>query len=163
MQIYISIISIIFSSIALIFTFKKDMHRLRTAIDYRKNYYHDILSINNDASFPVGISAVGHVNLAGGIKWLTDLGEYRENKHVKYPIRIDPRSTYLCTVVHGPEFPKKQSTYGYCVQLECGRTFFCKGNLPWILSVKLTFQSLISRISSGRYGFPKSKIYVRNS
>jgi hypothetical protein len=89
------LISLAFSTVALLFTFRKDAHRLTLEVTPLWNKYIDVLGVGNDSSFAVGILSVGYFNASGDITWLA-VGDFKINKMVTYPIRIEPRSLFYC-------------------------------------------------------------------
>ncbi|CBJ36231.1 exported protein of unknown function [Ralstonia solanacearum CMR15] len=160
----ISLFSVAIASVALYFTFKKEAHRLRLYRETVTNRWHDVLSVNNDSSFPVQISAIGCLTTSGQIHWLALVGEYRSNQGVDYPIAVPGRSTYHVTVMHRYLPPPGGSTpLGYCVQLDCGRTFVITSTLEWKIAVAFGLKSLASRLWPGRAGFPRSDLHLRQN
>lgn len=159
----ISLFSAAIASVALYFTFKKDAHRLRL---YRRDVskgWHDVLSVNNDSSFPVQISAVGCLTMSGEVHWLASVGEYRANQNVNYPISVPSRSTYHVLVMHRYlPLPNGRTPRGYCVQLDCGRTFVITSTLGWKAAVAFGLKSLASRLWPGKAGFPRSELHLRS-
>lgn len=158
-SIIISSVALIFSGIALYFTFKKDAHRLSLFLKKSPRLYLDCLSINNDSSFPVRLSSIGHINAYGKIIWLDNFCDLTKNKGLGFPIQIDARSTFEGAVIYR-QIPE-DSEYGYCVQLDCGRTFIAEGNLNKKLSKSLKIKSFLSRITSGKKGFTKNQIHMQ--
>lgn len=158
----VSLISALIASVALYFTFKKDAHRLRLHRRDVNKGWHDVLSINNDSSFSVQIAAVGCLTTSGKIHWLASVGEYRANQYVNYPIPVPGRSTYHVIVMHR----YLPSTYrhgprGYCVQLDCGRTFVITSTLGRRMAVAFGLKSLASRLWPGKVGFPRGELHLR--
>ncbi|MXR68757.1 hypothetical protein GNT65_08745 [Shewanella sp. JBTF-M18] len=149
----ISLISLFFSAVALYFTFKKDAHRLRlTSFESMPKKYRDHFSINNDSSFPVRVSAVGHIDSRGKLTWIKKTFEVTKNTRIELPHTIEPRTTLRLGIVSG--VLPTQKHHGYCVQLDCGRTFYTSGNLPTKLALTNKLKGLLSRLTSGKYGSP---------
>ena len=162
LSIWISIAALLLSTMAMYFTFKKDAHRIRVHHGTVSGHYFDEVSINNDSSFPVRVAAIGHVDINGRIAWIDYFFDIRANKTESYPLLIEGRNTYLCGIN-----PRKQKaripnsdTYGYCVQLQCNRTFVSTNTLPWPQILLLKSRELISRISQGKWGFQRSRIHL---
>lgn len=158
----VSLISALVASVALYFTFKKDAHRLRLYWTNVMNGWHDVLSINNDSSFPVQVAAIGYLSMDGQVRWLPSVGDYRANQHVDYPIPISGRSTYHVTVMHRYlPCTNRRTPRGYCVQLDCGRTFVIVPTLRRRTAVAFKLKSLASRLWPGKVGFPRSELHLR--
>ncbi|MFG9945120.1 hypothetical protein [Pseudomonas aeruginosa] len=153
-----SILALAISSTALYFTFKKDAHRIRLNLEKGPYGTSDFLSINNDSSFPVHISSVGHLPLNGEIEWTSKIGDGKINKSFEYPVKVDPRSTYRGIFVGN--YPHKSRQYAYCVQLDCGRTFVVSRTLPKVAYAKLKLLAFLSWISSGQLGFKKNEAHI---
>ncbi|MDO3624446.1 hypothetical protein Q3O98_25595 [Ralstonia pseudosolanacearum] len=158
----VAIISALIASVALYFTFKKDAHRLRLHRRDVNKGWHDVLSVNNDSSFPVQIAAVGCLTMRGEVHWFASVGEYRSNQHVNYPISVPARSTYHVVVMHRYlPFTNRSAPRGYCVQLDCGRTFVITSTLERWTAVAFGLKSLASRLWPGKAGFPRSELHLR--
>jgi len=158
----VSLISALIASVALYFTFKKDAHRLRLYWTNVLNGWHDVLSINNDSSFSVQVSAIGYLAMDGQVHWLPSVGDYGANQHVDYPISISGRSTYHVTVMHRYlPWSNRRTPRGYCVQLDCGRTFVIASTLGRRTAAAFELKSLTSRLWPGKAGFPRSELYLR--
>lgn len=156
----LSIISAFISVTALYFTFKKDAHRLRVNHKYKHREWHDILSINNDSSFTVQISAIGCLTEDGSVHWIELVGDYKANNLIDYSIPISGRSTFYALVMHR-NLPGRAPAAGYCVQLDCGRTFVSVAGLGTKASVAFKVRSAISWLSSGKTGFPRNELHLR--
>lgn len=147
----ISIVSLVFSAVALYFTFKKDSHRVRIlGFESMPSKYMDLFSINNDSSFPITISAILHISHNGKITKMEKCFKYIENERLPIPYTIQPRSTLRAGAVSGVIPSQKQHSYG--VQLDCGRTFYVSGNLPPKVAIKFKLKEVLSRLTSGKYG-----------
>ncbi|WP_141230166.1 hypothetical protein [Pseudomonas sp. Irchel 3A5] len=155
---WISILALAISFSALYFTFKKDAHRIRLSLNKGPYGTSDFISINNDSSFPVFISSVGHLPLNGAIEWISKICDGKINKSFEFPVRVDPRSTYQGVFLGG--YPHKSEMYSYCVQLDCGRTFVVSNTIPRKAYIKLKLLSLLSWLSSGRFGFEKNDVHI---
>lgn len=153
-----STLALTISFAALYFTFKKDAHRIRLKLDKGPYGTSDFLSINNDSSFPVNISSVGHLPLDGKIEWMSKICDGKVNQSFNFPVIVDPRSTYQGVLVGN--YPIKSKQYAYCVQLECGRTFVISNTLPYKTRAKLKLLSLLSWLSSGGLGFDKNDVHI---
>lgn len=154
----ISTISLVFSGIALYFTFKKDAHRIRLVHRKFHERYLDTVAINNDSGFSVRLAAIGHINQQGKITWLQYIGNATTNSNVDLPILLEARSTFFSMVTHNIHSFPQGAVYGFCVQLSCGRTSITSGNLPNGLKFRLKVRELISWLSSGSFGFPRSNL-----
>lgn len=158
----VAIISALIASVALYFTFKKDAHRLRLHRREVSKGWHDVLSVNNDSSFPVQIAAVGCLTMSGEVHWFASVGEYRSNQHVHYPISVPARSTYHVIVMHRYlPFTDRRTPRGYCVQLDCGRTFVITSTLERWTAFAFGLKSLASRLWPGKAGFPRNELHLR--
>lgn len=155
---WISILALAISFSALYFTFKKDAHRIRLRLNKGPYGTSDFISINNDSSFSVFISSVGHLPLDGEIEWISKMCDGKINKSFEFPIRVDSRSTYQGVFVG--DYPHKSNQYAYCVQLDCGRTFVVSNTIPCKAYIKLKLLSLLSWLSSGRFGFKKNDVHI---
>jgi len=155
---WISIFALGISLTALYFTFKKDAHRIRLNLNKGPYGTSDFISINNDSSFPVFISSVGHLPLDEEIEWMQKICDSKVNKSFEFPIKVDARSTYQGVILGG--YPSKSKRYAYCVQLDCGRTFVISDTMPRQAYLKLKVLSLLSWLSSGRIGFNKNDVHI---
>ncbi len=77
-----------------------------------------------------------------------------------YPVAVDARQTFDILVTHNIHTFPRGSTYGFCIQLECNRTWVSSGNLPWRLALVMHVRSLLSRWTRGRFGFPHNELIV---
>jgi hypothetical protein len=152
----ISLAALAISGAALYFTFKKDAHRVRLALTKVPEDNRDHLRINNDSSFPVRVCAVGRIERFGGVKWLKSFGNWEKNDTEPYPITVGARTTLRGFKVHGMHHPV--DAYGYCVQLDCGRTFVAAGDLPLQVAYRFKAMAILSWLSSGRLGFPENTL-----
>ncbi|MNJ23733.1 hypothetical protein D3C77_181260 [compost metagenome] len=154
----ISIFALGASLAALYFTFKKDAHRIRLSLNKGPYGTSDFISINNDSSFPVFISSVGHIPLDGEIEWMQKICDGKVNKSFEFPVKIDARSTYQGVLLGS--YPSKSKSYAYCVQLDCGRTFVISVTMPRKAYMRLKLLSILSWLSSGRIGFNKNDAHI---
>ncbi|MXR31893.1 hypothetical protein [Pseudomonas sp. PICF6] len=154
----VSILALGISFTALYFTFKKDAHRIRLTLNKGPHGTSDFISINNDSSFSVFISSVGHLPLDGKIEWTRKICDGKLNKSFEFPVKVDARSTYQGVLLG--DYPSKSKQYTYCVQLDCGRTFVISNTIPRKDYAKLKLLSLLSWLSSGRAGFKKNDIHI---
>lgn len=143
------VISLAFSSAALFFTFRKDAHRIFLEVTPLWEQWFDVIGVSNDSSFPVGILSVGYIDSKGRVTWLS-VGCFAENKHAKYPIRVEARSLYTLQVNVVKHFNNHSAPHGYCVQLESGRLYVIRHTVPIGSVTKLQLASLISRLSAGK-------------
>ncbi|WP_448724576.1 hypothetical protein [Pseudomonas farris] len=155
---WVSILALSISFTALYFTFKKDAHRIRLTLNKGPYGTSDFISINNDSSFSVFISSVGHLPLDGEIEWARKICDGKVNKSFEFPVKVDARSTYQGVLLG--DYPSKSKQYAYCVQLDCGRTFVVSNTIPCKDYVKLRLLSLLSWLSSGRVGFKKNDVHI---
>ncbi|HGM7926780.1 TPA: hypothetical protein ACKQKD_000499 [Pseudomonas aeruginosa] len=155
---WMSVLALAISFAALYFTFKKDAHRIRLSLKKGSYGTSDFISINNDSSFSVHISSVGHLPLGGKIEWIEKIGDGKSNKRVDFPVVLEPRTTYQGILVG--DYPFKSSQYAYCVQLDCGRTFVISDTFPRKNYFQLKMLSLLSWVSSGRLGFERNDIHM---
>jgi len=138
-----------------------NLHRVRVRHETIHDRFFDVVSIDNDSSFSVRVSAIGHIDPNENIKWMDYIGDVRTNKNISYPMIVEGRSELLCSIIHNIHFFPTGKIYGYCVQLDSGRTYVSTGNLPFLLSTKLKFKSIVSRVTFGRFGFLKNRIYIQ--
>ncbi|HHM5822263.1 TPA: hypothetical protein ACRL4E_001923 [Pseudomonas aeruginosa] len=155
---WMSMIALAVSLCALYFTFKKDAHRIRLRLKKGSYGTSDFISVNNDSSFPVHISSVGHLPLGGKVEWLEKIGDGKSNARVDFPVMVEPRTTYQGILVG--DYPFKSDRYAYCVQLDCGRTFVISDTFPRKEYFYLKMRSLLSWVSSGKHGFEKNDIHM---
>ena len=158
LPVWVSTASLVVSFIALYFTFKKDAHRIRLTLNYGKYGTSDYISINNDSSFPVRVSSVGYIDESESITWLEKICEAKENVSHLFPVEVGARSTYQGIILG--RHVSSTAKYGYCVQLDCGRTFTIQGRLSKKIATKLKTKSFISWLSSGRLGFEKNNVHI---
>jgi len=144
------LISLAFSTVALLFTFRKDAHRLTLEVTPLWNKWIDVLGVGNDSSFSVGILSVGYFNASGDITWLA-VGDFKINKMVTYPIRIESRSLFSLQVLVVRDIGDLAAPHGYCVQLESGRVYAIQHTAPFLPSMKFHAASVTSRLTAGRY------------
>lgn len=147
---FTEIVSLAFSSIALFFTFRKDAHRISLEVNPMWEQFIDVIGVNNDSSFPVGVLSVGHINQDGDVTWVP-VGDFVQNKSAPYPIRIEPRSLRTLHVMVVRLFNNQKSPHGYCVQLESGRIYVVQHTASLKTIFKFYVSSLLSRLSAGRY------------
>lgn len=102
---WVSVFALAISIIALYFTFKKDAHRIRLKLNRGPYGTSDFISINNDSSFSVFISSVGHVPLDGEIEWMKKICDGKINESFDFPVKVDARSTYEGVLLGG--YPSK--------------------------------------------------------
>ena len=161
LSILISIISLVFSGVALYFTFKRDAHRVKISHEYFSKRWFEGVKIQNGSAFGVKLIALGHIDPKGHITWLSQVGDVVSKQFIKFPLTVESRSTLFCTVAHNIHTFPQGETYGFCIQLSCGRTFVSTGNLPMKLSIKLRLLQLVSRLSEGERGFPFSNFQYK--
>lgn len=150
---FLAVAAFLISLVALHFTFRKDAHRIRlevTPLEF------DViaLGVNNDSACDADVLSVGYFDPTGKVTWIPQVGEYRTNKWVNYPIPIKARSMYAVSLVAGRDVPSKGRSFGYCVQLATGRIYVLQGTAPWGVTLKMHVASLLSRLSGGRYVTP---------
>ncbi|WP_443112868.1 hypothetical protein [Herbaspirillum seropedicae] len=152
----LALTAVVISLVSLHFTFRKDAHRIRLEVTPLK-FDAIALGIKNDSACDADILAVGYFDSFGNITWLPQVGDYRTNQWVNYPISVKARSLYAVSMVAGRDVPSKEVLFGYCVQLATGRIYVLRGTTPWHVAIKMHFASLLSRISGGRYVIPSIK------
>ncbi|WP_164671841.1 hypothetical protein [Pectobacterium brasiliense] len=158
----ISITSLVLSSVAVFFTFRKDAHRIRLEenITDENNFScckSIVLNINNDSSCDLFVLSVGYFYDSGDVKWIEQAGNYENGNWIKYPILVKARSTFYVLLLSERNIPKLNESFGYCVQLSTGRIYILQRSVSWRVSVRMHFSSLLSRISGGRYVMPGVK------
>lgn len=151
----ISTIALISSLISLYFTFKKDGHSIQLKFNPQRKIYRDYISITNCATAPIQIRSIGIIDEYLDIVWSEKCGDADTNKFVSFPHVIQGRTTFEASV------RISEKNYGYCIQLSCGRTFVIQGSLGFINYLNVWLKSLISRVTSGRYGFEISNIHLK--
>lgn len=147
---FLSIAAFLISLVALHFTFRKDAHRIRLEIT-QLEFDVVALGINNDSACDADVLSVGYFDTMGKVTWIPQVGEYRTNKWVNYPISVKARSMFAVSLVAGRDVPSKGKAFGYCVQLATGRIYVLQGTAPLKVALKMHFASLLSRLSGGRY------------
>lgn len=150
---FLAVSAFLISLIALLFTFRKDAHRIHLEVSSRE---FDVvaLKVNNDSACDADVLSVGYFDSASKVIWIPMVVEYQANTMVNYPIPVKARSMYAVALVAGRHVPPKKSKFGYCVQLATGRIYVLRGSAPWLPALKMHFASLLSRLSGGRYVIP---------
>lgn len=143
------LISLVFSSVALFFTFRKDAHRVTLEVTPLWEHWIDVLGVGNDSSFAVGILSIGYFNESSEITWLS-VGDFKVNQTAPYPIRVEPRSLSALQVMVVRHFNNHKAPHGYCVQLESGRVYAIRHTAPLLVSMKFHISSVLSRLTAGR-------------
>jgi hypothetical protein len=146
----IALTSIAISLIALFFTFRRDAHRISLEVTPLWERWIEVIGINNDSSFPVGVLSVGYFESTSKVLWLSSVSCFAKNFDADFPIRIEARSLCTLQVAVARDVPNPSTARGYCVQLESGRIYVIRHTAPWRISLKFNFSSLISRITAGR-------------
>lgn len=160
---FVSVVAIIFSGIALAITYRKEAHRIRLELSPAK-HGGVVLGINNDSGIDTSVRSIGHFRRFGEVTWLTDtVGNYAINKAVEFPFSVKARSTfevYLNTFQTVPNFSK---AVGLCIQLDTGRFYILPQSVALSDSIKMHFASWVSRVTGGRYApgvkRPRVKVY----
>lgn len=145
-----SLVPLVFSSIALFFTYRNGAHRISLYVTPDCGKWVDYIMVNNDSSFVIGILSVGYFNAKGEITWLPSIGSFVENRSVTFPIRIDARYLYSFQVLE-KHIGSQKSPHGYCVQLVSGGIYICRHTAPSLVSLKLHFGAFISWLTAGRF------------
>ena len=153
----LSVAAFLISLLALFFTFRKDAHRIRLEVT-PEEYWRVVLGINNDSACDAEVLSVGYFNALGDITWIPQVGEYRLNKRVNYPIQVKARSLLAIIFISGKDIPSEGKSFGYCVQLATGRIYVLRGSAPLATALKFHLASLISRLSGGRYALGISRV-----
>ena len=146
----LAVSAFLISLAALLFTFRKDAHRIHldtTLLEY------DViaLGINNDSAYDSDILAVGHFDSSAEVTWINKVGEYQTGKWITYPITVKGRSKFVISLVLGRDIPYENNSFGYCVLLATGRLYVLSGTAPLGVKFIMHFASFVSRISGGRY------------
>lgn len=160
---FVSVVALIFSGIALAITYRKEAHRIRLELSPAK-YGGVVLGINNDSGIDTSVRSIGYFRHFGEVTWLTDtVGDYVINKMVEFPFPVKARSTfevYLNTFQKVPNFSK---AVGLCVQLDTGRFYVLPQRVARSDAMKMHIASWVSRVTGGRYvpgvERPRIKVY----
>ena len=151
----ISILALIISTVALYFSIRKEIYRVRLIHkpDFtRYGSLYDNLLIVNDSSFSIAISDISHVNSNGDIQSIA-ISDKSTGEYIDFPIVIVEKRKFNGLLIHNnSRFPVGE-IYGFIVQLDGGQTYFTGGNLNFRLKIKFKFKSILSCLSAGRFGF----------
>lgn len=153
----ISSIAIVFSSIALITTYRKDGHRIRLELNYLK-YNCIVLGIINDSGFDTTIRSIGFFNNNTAINWLDDsatIGNNKTNSPIELPIIVTGRSTFETHLnlnnTKMSQACKNIKNAGICVQSDTGRIYVFTEQVNLQIKMQMKFSSFISKASGGRW------------
>lgn len=153
MTTFLSLAAFCISLVSLHFTFRKDAQRIRLEVTPLE-HNGVVLGLNNDSACDAEILSVGHFDPASEVTWIHQVGNYRTNAWVQYPISVKARSMYPVMLIAGRDIPSKNRTFGYCVQLATGRIYVLRGTAPWGATAKMQAASILSRLSGGRWVLP---------
>jgi hypothetical protein len=147
----IAAISLAITVANILFNLRKDAHHVRLELS-EIDHIQTVLGINNDSSVPFGILSVGYMQSSNRIEWIEYIGNHYTNKLINYPVKVEARS--LFTVDLCPYRNKiPHNGYGVCIQLETGRIYILKHELPLYEYIKIRIAASISRFSRGKF-FP---------
>lgn len=137
--------------ISFLFNLRKDAHHVRLELS-KVSDLQLVLGINNDSSVPFNILSVGYMKSSHHVEWLGTTANYHTDKFVECPIKVEARSLFpldLCPYRNKMPHDK----FGMCIQLETGRVYILRHELPLHSFLQIRIAALISRLSRGKF-FP---------
>jgi hypothetical protein len=151
LTLFSALIALAFSLISLFFTFRKDAHRIRLEVTPLWKQWIEVIGVNNDSSFPVGVLTVGYFEEDGLVVWFPGASDYSKNCPISLPVRVEARSLFALQIICSNHLVSPNSPHGYCIQLESGRIYVIQHTATIRMTWRLYLTSLISRITAGSY------------